>query len=114
VLSILIGVNDFWHTLTSGYDATVGVYERDLRQLLDRTKNAAPDLRLVIGEPFAVAGGTAITEKWFPGFNDYRAASKSIAQDFKAAFIPYQTIFDKALSQAPASYWCPDMKVRRQ
>src|SRR6187402_1739887 len=38
VLSILIGVNDFWHTLTGGYKGTIKTYQDDLIALLDRTK----------------------------------------------------------------------------
>ena len=38
VLSILIGVNDYWHTLGGGYKGTVEIYENDLRDLLKYTK----------------------------------------------------------------------------
>ena len=109
VLSILIGVNDFWHTLTNDYKGTVDIYDRDLRNLLDLTLAALPDLKLIIAEPFAVDGGTAIdNDKWFPAFNGYREAAKNIAKDYKAAWIPFQKIFDDALELAPVSYWCPD------
>jgi len=107
-LSILIGVNDFWHTLSSGYAGTVEVYERDLRALLDRTRVTLPAVRLIFGEPFAVAGGTAIDERWYPAFNDYRAAAARVAKDYEAVFVPYQAIFDKALAKAPVEYWSPD------
>ena len=107
VLSILIGVNDFWHTLSWGYEGTVEVYDTDLRKLLDRTMKELPDVKLIIGEPFAVAGGSAINEKW-ETFAGYRESAAKIAKDYKAAFIPYQSIFDEALEIAPVSYWCPD------
>ena len=107
VLSILIGVNDFWHSLRD-YKGTVEVYEADFRQLLDRTLKSMPNLKLIIGEPFAVKGGTAIDERWFPDFPKYQKVALDIAKDYKAAFIPYQKVFEKALEQAPASYWCPD------
>lgn len=109
VLSILIGVNDFWHTLTNNYKGTSDTYERDLRALLTLTKQTLPDIKLIIGEPFAVAGGRAINDsEWYPAFDRYRAAARNIADDFNAAWIPYQTLFDEALSQAPVEYWCPD------
>lgn len=107
LLSILIGVNDFWHTLNN-YNGTVEVYETDLRKLLDRTLKAFPDLKLIIGEPFAVKGGTAIDDRWYPEFPKYQQAAKKIAEDYNAAFVPYQKVFDDALKLAPASYWCPD------
>jgi lysophospholipase L1-like esterase len=108
VLSILIGVNDFWHTLTGGYKGTIKTYRDDFTALLDRTKQKFPAVQLVIGEPFAVIGVKAVDEKWYPAFNDYRAASKEIADKYEAAYIPYQSIFDKAQKEAPGSYWTGD------
>ncbi len=109
LLSIMIGVNDFWHTLTHDYKGTVAVYEEDLRNLLDLTLGSFPDLKLIIAEPFAVDGGTAIDNaKWYPAFNAYREAAKNIAMDYNAGWVPYQQIFDEALEKAPVSYWCPD------
>lgn len=107
VLSILIGVNDFWHTLNGNYDGTVEIYESDYRQLLDRTKKALPNVRLIIGEPFAVAGGRAINEKW-ETFHPYRAVAKQIAKDYNAVFLPYHSVFEEALKSASVEYWCPD------
>jgi lysophospholipase L1-like esterase len=107
VLSILIGVNDFWHTLNK-YKGTVEVFEADLRNLLDRTKNQYPNLKIILGEPFAVKGGTAINDRWFPEFPKYQVAVRKIADDYKTAFIPYQKVFNEALQLAPAKYWCPD------
>lgn len=109
VLSIMIGVNDFWHTLTHDYKGTVQVYNTDLRNLLDLTLSKFPDLKLVIAEPFAVEGGTAINnDEWFPAFYKYQEAAKQIAKDYNAAWVPFQKVFDDALDKAPASYWCPD------
>ena len=107
VLSILIGVNDFWHTLRN-YDGTVETYSTDLQALLERTMKALPDVKLIMGEPFAVAGGSAIDEKWYPEFPEYQKAARQLAADFNAEFIPYQQVFSDALKVAPASYWCPD------
>ncbi len=108
ILSIMIGVNDFWHTLDWGYKGTVEVYEKDLRALLDRTKKELPNIKLIIAEPFVLRGTAIVEEKWYPAFAAYQKAAKSIATDYKAAFIPLQSIFDKALEVAPVSYWCPD------
>src|SRR5688500_2823915 len=35
VLSIMIGVNDFWHTLTGNYKGTIETYKDDYKKLLD-------------------------------------------------------------------------------
>jgi lysophospholipase L1-like esterase len=108
VLSILVGVNDFWHTLTGKYTGTIETYRTDFDKLLDRTKQKLPELKLIIGEPYAVTGVKAVDEKWYPAFNDYRAAARELADKYGAVFIPYQAIYDKAIKSAPGSYWTPD------
>ncbi|WP_160717215.1 SGNH/GDSL hydrolase family protein [Chitinophaga solisilvae] len=108
VLSMLIGVNDFWHTLNGNYKGTVKIYRDDYDKLLDRTRQALPDVQLIIGEPFAVKGVKAVDDKWYPAFDEYRAAAKAMADKYKAVFIPYQRIFDKAQESAPGAYWTGD------
>jgi lysophospholipase L1-like esterase len=107
ILSILVGVNDYWHTLSFGYKATVETYRKDYRALLQRTKEELPDVKLIIGEPFAILG-SAVNETWFPAFNEYQLVAKELAKEFNAAFVPYQKVFDKALQHAPGEYWSPD------
>jgi lysophospholipase L1-like esterase len=107
VLSILIGVNDFWHTLTAGYKGTLEIYQNDYKKLLDRTKQALPNVKLIIGEPFAIRG-PKVDDKWYPVFDGYRQAARDLAAQYDAALIPYQAIFDKALESAPGSYWTGD------
>ena len=108
VLSILIGVNDFWHTKTGGYQGSVKTYEDDFRTLLKRTLAALPNLKLVIGEPFAVTGIKAVDNTWYPEFDKYREAAKKLAGEFNAVFIPYQKVFDEAQKRAPGVYWTHD------
>ncbi len=109
VISILIGVNDFWHTLTNNYSGTVSTYRDDFRALLDQTVNALPYARLIIGEPFVLHEGTSIdSNRWKGNFEPYQLAAREISQEFNASFIPYQALFDAALREEPASYWCPD------
>ena len=108
LLSILIGVNDFWHKLNGKYDGTIEKYENDFRQLLILTKKMLPEIKLVIGEPFAVQDGSAVDEKWFPEFDGYRASALKLAEEFDAVFIPFQTIFDEAQKYAPGRYWTAD------
>jgi len=108
VLSILIGVNDFWHKLNGQYKGTVEIYEQDFRKLLQETKAALPEINLVIGEPFAILDGSAVDEKWYPEFDAYRASAKKIASEFNAIFIPYQEIFNQAENHVPGKYWSGD------
>ncbi len=107
VLSILIGVNDYWHTLDGKYQGTVQIYERDYRALVERTRKALPRTRLVICEPFVLKCG-AVTERWFPQFDEYRAAARRVAEAFRSAFIPFQAMFDEATKYAPPERWAKD------
>lgn len=109
VLSILIGVNDYWHTLTHNYNGTIDTYLNDYRSLLKYTKAKLPDVQLVIGEPFTLKDGASIEDsKWYPMFDAYRKAARELAQEFKAVFVPYQSAFDEAVKHAPSRYWSND------
>ncbi len=107
LVSILIGVNDIWHKLDGRYDGTIEIYERDYRALLERTRQALPEVKFVICEPFVLRCG-AVNDKWFPDFDGYRAAAKRVATDFQTVFVPFQTMFDKAIQDAPPEYWAAD------
>lgn len=110
VVSILIGVNDYWHTFTGDYKGTVASYEKDYDALLTRTKASLPNVKFILGEPFALKEGSAIRKikKWYPNFYEYQAAAKRVAEKHQTAWIPYQQIFDDACMQAPYDYWGPD------
>ncbi|WP_211483044.1 SGNH/GDSL hydrolase family protein [Fodinibius roseus] len=108
LLSILIGVNDYWHTLND-YDGTVEVYKQDFRKLLRRTKEQLPEVTLVIGEPFVVLEGSSVNrEQWMPDFRAYQKAAREIAREFDAGFIPYQSVFDEASKAVAPTYWTAD------
>lgn len=107
VLSILIGVNDIWHKLNGNYDGTVEDYENDYHALIERTKAALPDVRLVICEPFVLRCG-AVDAKWFPEFEGYREAARRVGEKAGATFVAFQEIFDKAVDLAPPEYWAGD------
>ncbi|MGE5419746.1 MAG: SGNH/GDSL hydrolase family protein [Chloroflexota bacterium] len=108
VLSILIGVNDIWHKLNGQYNGTVEIYRKDYTALLERTKKALPNVKLVICEPYAVKGVKAVDDKWYPEFYDYQKAAREIADKFGATFVPFQKVYDEAQKRAPGSYWTPD------
>lgn len=79
ILSILIGVNDFWCTLNNVYKGIIEIYRNDFKKLLNNTKKALPDVKLIIGEPFAVKNVKLVDEKWFPKFDEYRESAREIA-----------------------------------
>lgn len=108
VLSILVGVNDYWHKKKHGYEGTIETYENDYRSLLRTTKSFLPDVKLVIGEPFALKDCSAVDESWFPEFDAYRAVARKIAEEMEAVFVPYHDVFTEAQKHASSSYWTFD------
>ena len=108
LLSILIGVNDYWHMRNGNYDGTVQVYENDYRALLQDTKKFLPQVKLVVCEPFAVTHTSAVDDSWVEPMKEYQAAAKRIAEEFDAVWVPFQKVFDEAVLHAPPAYWTGD------
>ncbi|HLQ58287.1 MAG TPA: GDSL-type esterase/lipase family protein [Gemmatimonadales bacterium] len=107
VLSILIGVNDFWHKLDHGYNGTVQDYEQQYNALLDGTRQALPRVHLIVLEPFVLRCG-AVDARWFPEFDQRRAAAARVAKRARATFVPLQTVFNQHTRTTPAEYWAAD------
>lgn len=108
LLSILIGVNDYWHMRNGSYEGTAKIYESDFRKLLNRTRDALPDVRFIVCQPFGLAGTTAVNEEWMGPFRAYQDAAFKIALEFNAVWVPFQKVFDEAVKHAPATYWSGD------
>ncbi|NGF54920.1 SGNH/GDSL hydrolase family protein [Parapedobacter sp. SGR-10] len=108
ILSILIGVNDYWHKRNGKYEGTAKIYGDQYRKLLDKTLTALPQVKLIIGEPFAVKNVKHVDDSWFPEFAEYQKVARDIAKEYKALFIPYQSIFDAAEKRNSGAYWTTD------
>ncbi len=113
ILSILIGVNDYWHTLGGGYTGTPETYETSYRELLTETKKRLPKLKIIICEPFALVGVGAATESWRNDMLKYQNIARKLAKEFGTAFVPMQTIFNEAEKVGlqygiPSNYWTGD------
>ena len=106
VLSVLIGVNDFWHR-KNGYTGTVADYERGFAALLETTRQALPSVRLVVIEPFVLRCG-AVDATWFPEFDDRRAAAARVARQAQATFVPMHDRFTELAARTSPEYWAAD------
>lgn len=102
VLSILVGINDLWHTVAFGskYKGTIEDYEKGLRDLILHSQKNIPGVHVVLCEPFTL-------RKW-PEFDPYRVAAKKIADELKLTFVPFQSVFDEAAKAAPTEFWLWD------
>ena len=108
VLSILIGVNDIWHSLKGRYDGTPENYRDGLTALIMRTKAALPDVQLVICEPFVLKCG-AVDKQWFPEFDERKAFAKEVTKRAGALWVPFQEVFDDAVAAGTdPGFWAQD------
>jgi lysophospholipase L1-like esterase len=108
VLSILIGVNDIWHKINGKYEGTPESYRDGFTALLKRTREALPQVKLVICEPFVLRCG-AINDKWFPEFDQRRAFAREVANQAGAIWVPFQEAFDDAVAAGTTpSFWAAD------
>ena len=107
VVSILIGVNDYWHTLMGTYKGTVDDYEAGYTALLRDTAAALPHTQLVVLEPFVLHCGV-VTDAWLPEFDRRRAAAARVAKAAHATFVELQERFDRLSRQATPQHWSND------
>ena len=107
LLSVLIGVNDTWHEFGSSNGVAIPKYARIYTAFLNEVRASLPSVKLVLCEPFVLPCGV-VTPDWTADMNQRRAVVKKLANDFKAVFVPFQSMFDEAMLEAPAAYWAGD------
>jgi lysophospholipase L1-like esterase len=107
VLSVLVGVNDFWHKRLRGYTGTVQDYENGFVALLDAARRTLPAIRLVVLEPFVLRIG-AVEANWFPEFDERRAAAARVARRTGAVFVELQQTFNRLAASGRPEYWAGD------
>jgi len=108
ILSILIGVNDYWHSRDGNYNGTSETYESDYRKLIDRTKKELPNTKIVICQPFILKDGSVVDNSWIEPFKKYQISVKRISKEYKTLWVPFQDVFNEAIKYAPVKYWLYD------
>ncbi|WP_343971870.1 SGNH/GDSL hydrolase family protein [Kribbella koreensis] len=111
VLSILVGVNDVDALLGGKSDDVDGsAFAAEYRLLLDRTRVALPDVRLVLGEPFYLptSPDPGLHADWASAVRQRAEIVRELATSFDAVLVPNQAAFDSAVLRAPAEHWIWD------
>ena len=102
ILSIMVGVNDYWHTIAFGskYKGTVSDYETGYRKLIERTQREIPGVRVVICDPF--------TFRDWEEYKPYQAVAEKLAGEFNLTFVPFQKTFDPLRETVEPKFWLWD------
>lgn len=109
-LSILIGVNDVWHEFAFNNGVSNEKYFQIFSMLIEEIKDALPDTKIMIMEPFVLKGTG--TEAYFDEFRtevqEKATKAKEVAEKYNLSFITLQDKFDEAAKTAPNEYWLAD------
>lgn len=110
IMSILIGINDVWSEIRWENGSSPEKYYKLYSMLIEEVKEALPDIKIMILEPF-VLHGEATNEHWERFRSETEALAKKaaqIAEKYNLPFIPLQHLFDEAYKKAPEGYWLGD------
>ncbi len=109
-MSILIGINDVWHELSSQNGVDNEKFRRILSMLIEEVQEALPEIKIIMLEPF-VLKGPATEEQWseFRSETELRAKSvKEVAEKYNLKFVPLQEKFDELSKNIETTYWLAD------
>jgi lysophospholipase L1-like esterase len=107
VLSLLVGVNNTIRYFRYGEELPVVQFEASYRTLLDRTRQALPEIRLILCEPFLLETG-AVTAAWRDHLRSSQEVVRQLAASYGAVFVPLQKCLDEAAAKTGPAYWLFD------
>ncbi len=107
LLSLLAGVNDVIRAFKYGTGLPHDTFRETYRSLLDRTRLALPDTRLILCEPFLLETGM-VNADWRADLRGRQEIVRELAQAFGAVFVPLQQRFDDAAAHTGPAYWLFD------
>lgn len=110
LLSILIGVNDCLFGVRRSAESVARRYERMCRMLLEETREALSDVKLIMLEPFILpAGGVKENQaQWERLLRPLQELAPAIAADYHAVYVPLQEKFNELAELREPSYWMWD------
>jgi len=106
LVSVKIGVNDVWHSVTPGLEGTtIGKFREGYTDILEQVRKGFPEAKLVLCEPSVIVPPA-------PDCNEllqpYVAAVGDLAKSFDAVLVPFHQAFLHALAARPDIAWAPD------
>ncbi|WP_328346584.1 SGNH/GDSL hydrolase family protein [Micromonospora sp. NBC_00421] len=105
VVSVLIGINDTWRRYSSGEVTMVEEFTTDYRHLLATTRDALPDVRLVLMEPFLIPVDD-LQRRWRDDLDPKVDVVRKLAAEFDATLVAVDALFGSA--DADDRVWTDD------
>ena len=115
-ISFLIGVNDVWHEFGAHNGVDAEKFEKIYGMLIEEIKEALPNVKIMILEPFCLEGiATQNTEEEPDKWNVFKTEvkkraekAKKVADKYALPFVELQSLLDAATESADADYWLID------
>ena len=113
VLSILIGINDVWHEIDRKNGVELDRFEKIYRLMIEDTKKALPNVKIVLCEPFVLPGYATVednTDKYqrFCEVYKYAEVVRELSKEYGLYFLPLQQKFNEAAEKYGAQYYLYD------
>ncbi|MEV6797360.1 SGNH/GDSL hydrolase family protein [Micromonospora rifamycinica] len=105
VVSVLIGINDTWRRYSSGEVTTTEEFGTDYRQVLAATRDALPDVRLILVEPFLIPLDDP-QGRWREDLDPKVEMVRKLAAEFDATLVAVDAVFGSA--DADDRVWTDD------
>ena len=106
VVSILIGINDCWRRYDSNDPTYTEDYEKSYREILKLTKKELT-ANVIILEPFLLPYPED-RDVWREDLDPKIHATRKLAREFGAVYIPLDGLFAQASTQKEPAFWAAD------
>ena len=109
VLSILVGVNDVWHEINKQNGVDLVRYEKVYRMIIEDTKKALPNVKIILMEPYVLKGlATEVEFEKFKEVYKYAEIVKRLANEYDLTFVPLQEKFSSVAEKYGAEFYVKD------
>ena len=111
-MSILIGVNDVWHTFQHNNGVEADKFFKIYSMLIEEVKEALPDTKIMILEPYVLEDNVTSVDGIWEEFKKEVALraekAKEIAEKYNLVFVPLQNKLDEASKEHGVRYYTYD------
>lgn len=115
VVTVLAGINDIWLELLFKNGFTVERYEKVYRLIIEETKQALPNVKMILCEPFVLKGSATMDTEEVPNkfemfskIYDYAKVVKKLAKEYDLTFLPLQEKFTLATKNCKVEHYLYD------
>ncbi len=97
IITLLIGINDVWKTMSGVHPTNTTEYEKNLRTIIETTKQQLPNTTLILLAPFALNFGF-VNDEWIEVLKVEQQIVKDLGIEYNLDVVDLQALFDVALN----------------